>query len=125
MPVELTGGVEDIDTASVEIGPVGAVVGVIVSVVVMGVTASCWEVSGPPFSNDTHSATNSGSLTVFSLSFKGCSTCDGVLSPIGRFDSGVASILSSHWSLIGVSGRFSIVPSTLISCTDGTTDCFS
>ena len=63
-PVELTGGVEDIDTASVEIGPVGAVVEVIVPVVVMGVTASCWEVGGPPFSNDTCSATNSGSLTV-------------------------------------------------------------
>ena len=34
MPVELTGGVEDIDTASVEIGTVGAVVEVIVPVVV-------------------------------------------------------------------------------------------
>ena len=50
MPVELTGGVEDIDTASMEIGPVGAVVEVAVPVVVMRVTISCWEVGGPPFS---------------------------------------------------------------------------
>ena len=83
MPVELTGGVEDIDTAFMEIGPAGAVVKVAVPVVVMGVTISCWEVGGPPFSNDAHSATTSGSLIVFSLSFKGCSIVDGILSPIG------------------------------------------
>ena len=70
-PVELTGGVEDIDTASMEIGPVGAVVEVAVPVVVMRVTVSCWEVEGPPFSNGTHSATTSGFLIVFSLSCKG------------------------------------------------------
>ena len=40
-PVELTGGVEDIYTASVEIGPVGAVVEVAVPIVVMRVTFSC------------------------------------------------------------------------------------
>ena len=67
MPVELTGGAEDIDTASVKIGSVGAVVEVIVSVVVMGVTTSCWEVGDPPFINGTHSTTTSGSPMVFSL----------------------------------------------------------
>ena len=83
MPVELTDGVEDIDTASVEVGPVGAVVEVTVPVVVMGATMSCWEVGGPQFSNDTCSATTSGSLIAFSLSLKGCSIVDGILSPIG------------------------------------------
>ena len=83
MPVELTGKVEDIDTASMETGPVGAVVGVAVPVVVMVVTVSCWELGGPPFSNDAHAATTSGSLIVFSLSFKGCSIVYSILSPIG------------------------------------------
>ena len=82
-PVELTGGVEDIDTAFMEIGPVGAVVEVAVPVVVMGITISCWEVGGPPFNNDARSVTTSGSLTVFYLSLKGCSIVDGILSPIG------------------------------------------
>ena len=82
-PVELMGGVDDIDTASMEIGPVGTIVEVVVSVVVMGVTVSCWEVGGPPFSNYTLSATTSGSLIVFFLSFKDCSIVDGILSPIG------------------------------------------
>ena len=82
-PVELTGGVEDIDTASVKIGSVGAVVEVIVSVVVMGVTTSCWEVGGPPFSNGTRSTTTSGSPMVFTLSFNSYSTVDGILFSIG------------------------------------------
>ena len=82
-PVELTGGVEDIDTVSMEVGPMGAELKVIVTVVVMGVTASCWEVGGPQFSNGMCSVTNSGSPTIFSLSLQGCSMDDGVLSPLG------------------------------------------
>ena len=95
-PVESSGGVEDMVTASIKVGPVGAVVEVIVSVVGMGVTTTCWEVDGPPFSNGTRSTTIFGSLLVFSLPCCDGSTVDGILLSIFGFNSGVASILSSH-----------------------------
>ena len=82
-PAEPIGGVGDIDTASVETGLVVTVVEVTILVAVMVVVVSCWEIVSPPFSSDAHLAIISGSLTILSLSFNGCSIVAGVLSSVG------------------------------------------